>query len=82
MTAPVDPLAILRSRAYLRLLLMAAIIGVPISAVAYGFLKLSAVLQKWAYSELPGQLGTHLDRLDRLQGSGDGDGLLDAAALD
>jgi H+/Cl- antiporter ClcA len=56
-TAPVDPLAILRSRAYLRLLLMAAIIGVPISAVAYGFLKLSAVLQKWAYSELPGQLG-------------------------
>ncbi|MEY9735760.1 hypothetical protein ABH985_003549 [Bradyrhizobium ottawaense] len=32
--------------------------------------------------ELPGQLGTDLDCLDRLQGTGDRDGLLDAAALD
>ncbi|MGT2440224.1 hypothetical protein ACU4GH_35665 [Bradyrhizobium betae] len=32
--------------------------------------------------KLPGQLGTDLDRLDRLQGTRDGDGLLDAAALD
>jgi H+/Cl- antiporter ClcA len=56
-TAAVDPLEILRSRAYLRLLLVAAILGVPISAVAYGFLKLSAVLQKWTYTQLPGQLG-------------------------
>jgi H+/Cl- antiporter ClcA len=56
-TAPVDPLEILRSRAYLRLLLMAAIIGVPISALAYGFLKLTAVLQRWTYTQLPGQLG-------------------------
>ena len=48
---------ILRTRAYLRLLLIAAILGVPISALAYGFLKLSAVLQKWTYTQLPGHLG-------------------------
>jgi hypothetical protein len=57
MTAPVDPLEILRSRAYLRLLLMSAILGAPISALAYGYLELSAVLQKWTYTQLPGQLG-------------------------
>ncbi len=37
-----DPLALLRSRGYLRLLILAGLIGVPISAVAYGFLKLAA----------------------------------------
>ena len=32
---PPDPLALLRSRSYLALLVLAAIIGVPVSAVAY-----------------------------------------------
>jgi H+/Cl- antiporter ClcA len=52
-----DPLTLLRSRAYVRLLLLAAIIGVPISAVAYGFLKLVAVLQSAFFESLPHQLG-------------------------
>lgn len=40
MTAPPDPLQILRSRSYVALLLLAAVIGAPVSAVAYGFLAL------------------------------------------
>ncbi len=35
MTTPSDPLALLRSRSYVALLVLAAIIGVPVSAAAY-----------------------------------------------
>ena len=35
-----DPRALLRSRAYVKLLVIAAVIGVPVSAAAYGFLYL------------------------------------------
>ena len=42
---PSDPVAILQSRSYVGLLLLAAILGVPISAAAYGFLALVAKLQ-------------------------------------
>jgi hypothetical protein len=35
---PVDPIALLRTRSYLQLLVLAALIGVPVSVVAYGFL--------------------------------------------
>ncbi len=52
-----DPLALLRSRGYLRLLILAGLIGVPISAVAYGFLKLAAWLQEQLFTELPEALG-------------------------
>ena len=48
-----DPIALLRSPAYLRLLLLAAIVGVPVSAAAYGFLKLVAELQKVVFTDLP-----------------------------
>ena len=58
MSAP-DPVALLRSRGYVALLVLAAIIGVPVSAVAYGFLKLVDVLQKWIFTELPAELGFH-----------------------
>jgi H+/Cl- antiporter ClcA len=54
---PSDPLALLRSRSYVRLLLLAALIGVPVSAVAYGFLKLVAVLQEAVFEALPEGLG-------------------------
>jgi H+/Cl- antiporter ClcA len=54
---PDDPMARLRSPAYLRLLLVGAALGVPVSAVAYYFLQLVAVLQQWVYVQLPGQLG-------------------------
>jgi hypothetical protein len=45
-TTPADPLALLRSRAYVQLLVVAAILGVPVSAAAYGFLALVDYLQK------------------------------------
>jgi hypothetical protein len=52
-----DPMAILRSRTSVRLLVLAAVLGVPISAVAYGFLALVASLQDWLFSDLPKALG-------------------------
>src|SRR5215218_2255140 len=52
-----DPFALLRSRAYVRLLLLAALIGVPVSAAAYGFLKLVAWLQEALFEDLPEWLG-------------------------
>lgn len=47
----------LRSRAYLQLLVVAAILGVPISAAAYGFLALVNYLQKELFTHLPHGLG-------------------------
>ena len=56
---PPDPAAILRSRSYLGLLVLAAIIGVPVSAVAYFFLALVTKLQGWIFTSLPDGLGFH-----------------------
>jgi H+/Cl- antiporter ClcA len=47
----------LRSPAYVRLLVVAAILGVPISAAAYGFLALVSYLQKELFIHLPHGLG-------------------------
>lgn len=58
MTSP-DPVALLRSKSYIRLLLIAAIVGAPISAVAYVFLALVAGVQKWVFTTLPVDLGFH-----------------------
>jgi H+/Cl- antiporter ClcA len=58
-TTPSDPLALLRSRSYLQLLVVAAIIGAPISAVAFFFLALVGKLQKWIFTDLPSGLGFH-----------------------
>jgi hypothetical protein len=54
---PPDPVALLRSRNYLRLLVLAAILGAPISVVAYGFLALVSYLQKEIFTHLPHGLG-------------------------
>jgi H+/Cl- antiporter ClcA len=54
---PTDPLALLRSRSYLVLLALAAIIGAPISAIAYGFLALTSKSQGWVFTDLPKDLG-------------------------
>jgi H+/Cl- antiporter ClcA len=56
-TPTADPTALLRSPRYVRLLVLAAVLGVPISAVAYGFLALVSVLQRWVYKDLPAALG-------------------------
>src|SRR4051794_31123930 len=55
--APPDPLAMLRSPAYVRLLVLAALVGVPVSAGAYGFLKLVAWLQGRLFTSIPKSLG-------------------------
>jgi chloride channel protein, CIC family len=56
MTTP-DPFALLRSRSYLVLLALAAIVGVPVSAAAYFFLALVTKLQGWVFTSLPKGLG-------------------------
>jgi H+/Cl- antiporter ClcA len=57
MTMPADPVALLRSRAYVQLLVVAAIFGVPVSAAAYGFLALVNYLQEEIFTHLPHGLG-------------------------
>jgi H+/Cl- antiporter ClcA len=52
-----DPMTTLRSRGYVRLLVLAAVLGVPISAAAYAFLALVGGLQDWVFTDLPGALG-------------------------
>ena len=52
-----DPAALLRSRRYVGLLILAAILGVPISAAAFGFLALVSGLQEWLFTDLPEALG-------------------------
>ena len=52
-----DPQALLRSRSYVGLLVVAAVLGVPVSAVAYGFLALVDYLQKEIFTHLPHGLG-------------------------
>ena len=59
MTTPSDPLALLRSRSYLVLLVLAAVVGVPVSAAAYFFLALVSKLQGWIFTNLPKDLGFH-----------------------
>jgi chloride channel protein, CIC family len=54
---PADPVALLRSRAYVQLLVVAAIFGVPVSAAAYGFLALVNYLQQEIFTHLPHGLG-------------------------
>lgn len=55
-TAP-DAAATLRSRRYVALLVLAALMGAPISAVAYWFLVLVTDMQGWLYRDLPNGLG-------------------------
>lgn len=56
-TAPADPFALVRTRGYLVLLAMTAVLGVPISAMAFGFLALVSELQSLTYTDLPEALG-------------------------
>src|SRR6185437_9988449 len=62
-TMPSDQLALLRSRSYVALLVLAAIIGVPVSAAAYFFLALVSKLQGWIFTDLPKDLGFHAEPL-------------------
>jgi H+/Cl- antiporter ClcA len=62
-TTPPDPLALLRSKSYLVLLVLAALVGVPVSAAAYFFLALVSKLQSWIFTSLPKELGFHAEPL-------------------
>jgi H+/Cl- antiporter ClcA len=52
-----DPLALVRTSSYVQLLILATVIGVPISGLAYGFLKVVDWLQEALYVDLPKDLG-------------------------
>jgi H+/Cl- antiporter ClcA len=54
--ANLDPVAVIRSKAYLSALVLAAILGIPISAVAYGFLALVSKIQHYLFDDLPTQV--------------------------
>jgi H+/Cl- antiporter ClcA len=56
-TPPPDPEALLRSPDYVRLLVLAALIGAPVSAIAYGFLKLVGVVSDLVFEDVPDALG-------------------------
>jgi H+/Cl- antiporter ClcA len=60
---PPDPLALLRSRSYIVLLVIAVIIGAPVSAAAYFFLALVSKLQGWVFTDLPKGVGFHAEPL-------------------
>src|SRR5271166_5113410 len=58
-TTPKDPFAVLRTKKYLALLILAAVLGVVISFLVYWLLKLIADIQMWVYTDLPKGLGFH-----------------------
>jgi H+/Cl- antiporter ClcA len=53
----------MRSRSYIGLLVIAAIIGAPVSTAAYFFLALVSKLQGWIFTNLPHGLGFHAEPL-------------------
>ena len=55
-TPSIDPVAVIRSRPYIAALVLAAVLGVPISILAYGFLALVAAVQRFVFVGLPGQV--------------------------
>jgi len=57
-TAPAaDPTAAMRSRQFRVLLVLAAVVGVAASAVAWGFLELVFHMQTWVFADLPEAVG-------------------------
>ena len=51
-----DPVAVIRSKAYVSALVLAAALGIPISVVSYGFLALVAEIQRLIFDDLPRSL--------------------------
>src|SRR3954470_3745071 len=56
---PADPAGMMRSRQYRVLLVLAALVGLVVSAASWCFLEGVHELQVWVYQELPGDLGYH-----------------------
>ena len=59
MTTPADPFAVLRTKKYVALLILAAVLGVVISFLVYWYLKLITDMQTWVFTDLPKGLGFH-----------------------
>lgn len=57
--APADPFKLLKSRSYLTLLLVGAVVGLPVATIAYFFLEAVSRVQTEIYSDLPATLGFH-----------------------
>lgn len=55
--APPDPGELLRSRSYVSLLVLGAIVGIPVAAVAFFFLEAVGEAQEYLFDTLPGELG-------------------------
>ena len=53
------PLDLVKSKQYVVLLLFGALVGIPVAAVAYYYLKLVTQGQQYFFATLPGELGFH-----------------------
>ncbi|MGA2474092.1 MAG: chloride channel protein [Acidimicrobiales bacterium] len=54
-----DPTTVIKSRSYMALLLLGALIGVPVATVAYFFLDAVSKIQTEIFTDLPKDLGFH-----------------------
>jgi H+/Cl- antiporter ClcA len=54
---PIDPASLIRSRQYRTLLVLAALIGLLVSAAAWCFLEGVHEIEVWVYEDLPDHLG-------------------------
>jgi len=54
---PTDPKALMRTRRYRMLLLLAAFVGIVVSLASWAFLQFVFELQRWVYTDLPSGLG-------------------------
>ncbi len=52
-----NPIALLRTRSYVMLLVLGALVGIPVAAVAYFLLKFVDVAQQYVFVSLPDDLG-------------------------
>ena len=57
--APSSPLDLVRTRGYIVILILGALVGIPVAVFAYFFLDLVARLQQWVFTSLPSGLGFH-----------------------
>jgi H+/Cl- antiporter ClcA len=56
-TPAANPVELLKSRNYVGLLVLGAVIGVPVAAASYYFLKVINLTQHWVFTSLPNDLG-------------------------
>ena len=59
LTTPADPFAVLRTKKYVVLLIVSAVLGVVVSFLIYWLLKLIAEIQAWVFTDMPKGLGFH-----------------------